>query len=158
MAQDFWTTNLNSHTMFVNSAVTPKREANKKKQKGSYLKNDELEGYVSANSLREAFGFSTKKMKAVFALFGDEPRYNQGCTYYPTQNLEKAKELLLEKKEPVDMSNYITNQELMKMFNFDTNKAFYVADHEKLVKKRFGGNVNYYEREKAIEAFSKYKK
>lgn len=44
------------------------------------------------------------------------------------------------------------------MFDYDANKAFYIANKENLVKKRISGNSNYYEKEKAIEVFLKYKK
>lgn len=160
MAVDFWNKNLNSHTMFSNTAYSFSRVVKRESKKGHYTTIENLQDYVSANSLREEFGFTTRGLKKAFNSFGDEPKFSEGLTYYPLKNLEKVKEYFKNKNKVkiVDMSGYISNKELMEMFSYDTNKAFYIADKENLVKKRLSGNVNYYEREKAIEVFSKYKK
>ena len=154
----FWETNLNPITMFTTSIPQPRRVEYCAKQKGSYLKADELDAYVSAVSLRTEFSIGGKKLKDLFATLGTMPKYNSGNTYYSSEHIERARELLSAKKEVevIDMDKYISNQELMDMFGFNTNKAHYVASSSKLVKVRFSGNINYYEREKAIAAFTKH--
>ena len=158
MAVDFWNKNLNSHTMFSNTAYSFSRVVKRESKKGHYTNIENLQDYVSANSLREEFGFTTRGLKKAFNSFGDEPKFSNGITYYPIANLESVKESFKNKHEVVDMSHYISNKELMKMFDYDANKAFYIANKENLVKKRISGNSNYYEKEKAIEVFLKYKK
>ena len=99
-----------------------------------------------------------KKLKDLFATIGTPPKYNNGSTYYSNENIQRVRELLSQRqeKEVIDMSKYISNKDLMEMFSFNSHKAWYVATTEKLIKKQFSGNINYYEREKAITAFSKY--
>jgi hypothetical protein len=154
----FWERNLNPITMFATSVPKTPRLESGKKLKGNYLKSRELDGYVSAISLRKEFSIGAKKLKDLFASLETYPKYNCGNTYYSTEHIERARELLSQKqeREVIDMAKYISNQELMEMFGFNTHKAWYIASNSKLVKVRFSGNVNYYEREKAIPAFSKY--
>ena len=154
---EFWKENLNPITMFTKQLLQPKGK--NIKQRGNWLKNDELESYACAIQLRKELNIGAQRLKELFDSLGDTPKFNQGHTYYPKKNIERAKEILLERNEPkiVDMTGYISNKDLMEMFGFNTFKAFYIADKEKLEKKRFSGNVNYYEKEKAIAIFSKYK-
>lgn len=155
---EFWKENLNPITMFTSPLLHTKKTAQQKK--GSWLKKEDLEPFACARKLRKEFGIGAQRLKELFSLIGVEPRFNVGNTYYPKESVEKARQLLAERNEPkiVDMSGYISNKDLMEMFGFNTFKAFYIADKEKLEKKRFSGNVNYYEKEKATTVFSKYKK
>jgi len=154
---EFWKKNLNPITMFT-TAVPYSEKRGQCRVKGSWIKDSEVENHVSAVYLREEYNIGAVKLKRLFATLGDTPKFNRSSTYYSLKNLEHIKELLSCKKESVDMSMYISNQELMTMFGFNTFKAFYIADKEKLEKKRLSGNVSYYAKEKAILAFEKYKK
>ena len=153
---EFWKGNVNIITGFTSLTQPKKKETN---LKGLFLKDSELQPYVCVGDMRKEFGIGAKKIKDIFISLGDTPRFNNGSTYYLKKNKEKAIELIHERNtiKIVDMSSFISNKELMKMFGFNTFKAFYIADKEKLEKKRFSGNVNYYEKEKAIRIFSKYK-
>lgn len=154
----FWESNLNSHTMFSASIKSPQRGEYNAKPKGSYLKSTELDAYVSASYLRKEYNIGGQKLKALFATLGTIPKYNGGNTYYSTEYLDRAIELLSIKRERevIDMNKHISNKELMDMFNFNTYKAWYIATNSNLVKIKFSGNINYYEREKAIAEFSKH--
>lgn len=150
--------NVNLITMFSTSTAQPRRTEYCAKQKGNYLKTEELDAYVSAISLRKEFNIGGKKLKDLFASIGESPKYNLGSTYYGSKYVERARELLLDKKEQevVDIEKYISNKELMSTFNFNAHKAWYIATTAKLARTRFSGNVNYYEREKAIAEFKKH--
>lgn len=154
----FWESKLNPITMFSNSINQPKRLQYYAKKKGSSIKTDHLEAYVSATSLRKEYNIDARKLKDLFANIGTSPRYYYGSTYYNIEHIERVRELLSAKKEVelIDTEKYVSNQELMDMFGFNTNKAHYIASNSRLVKYRFSGNVNYYEREKAIAAFTKH--
>jgi hypothetical protein len=154
----FWETNLNPITMFAPSIPNAIRLATGKKSKGNYLKSIELDDYVSALSLRKEFSIGAKRLQDLFMSIGTHPKYNSGNTYYSIEYVERARELLSQRKEKeqIDTDKYISNQELMEMFGFNTNKAHYITSNSNLIKVRFSRNVNYYEREKAIAAFSKY--
>lgn len=154
----FWETNLNPITMFATSIPQPKRVEYCAKKKGSSIKTSDLDAYVSAVSLRKEYNIDGRKLKDLFASIGTPPRYYYSSTYYSTEHIEKARELLSAKKEVavIDIEKYISNQELMDMFGFNTNKAHYIALNSRLVKFRFSGNINYYEREKAIATFTKH--
>lgn len=155
----FWESNLNPITMFSPSISQSKQSYKYTKRKGCFLKKEELINYTSAFSLRKKYSVSSNKLKDLFESFGTIPKYHLGVIYYNNENVDKVIEILLETKKDtidVDMSIYISNKELINMFGFNTNKAHYVAASENLIKKRFAKNVNYYEREKAIVAFTKH--
>lgn len=155
----FWETNLNPITMFATSIPQPSRAKNNANIRRRYAKIEELEGFVLGKSLREELGVGAKKIKALFALLGDEPKYNRGHTYYSNENVDKVRETILTTgPKSIDLTKYISNQDLMKMFDFNKYKAWDVATKAKLVKTKFAGNIAYYDREKAIEAFIKYQK
>lgn len=155
----FWETNVNPITMFATSTAQPSRAKNSEKYRRIYATTEELDGCISGKSLMAEFSIGAKKVKALFAMMGDEPKYNKGNSYYSTQYLDKVREIVAESVvSKIDMSQYITNQELMKMFDFNQYKAWDVATKAKLVKTKFSGNISYYNREKAIEAFAKYQK
>lgn len=58
---------------------------------------------------------------------------------------------------PVDLVKYISTSDLMNMFNYKRSKSWDISNKHNLIKYRFKGNIVYYEREIAIEVFSKYK-
>ena len=154
---EYWKGNVNIITGFTKQLDQPK-SVNVRKR-GNFLRDDEVEPYACAIELRKEFGIGAQRLKELFISLGDSPKFNRNHTYYLKKNVAKAREILSERNDPkiVDMSGYISNKDLMEMFGFNTFKAFYIADKEKLEKKRFSGNVNYYEKEKAIAIFSKYK-
>lgn len=158
MPIDFYNLGLNPITMFGSAIKLQRVEIYRGKEGNSWIKDHEVKDYVCARILRKELNIGGKKLKGVFALFGAYPRYNRSLTYYPTEHLDKVKSHLAERKEQVDMSEYITNQELISMFNFTPDKAFHIANREKLTKIRFSGNVNYFNKHKAIAVFEKYKK
>jgi hypothetical protein len=151
----FWESNLNPITMF--STSIPKRVGYNEQLIGSYIRTEDLDDYVSAIELRKKYNIGGKKLKNLFATLMCPPKYNNGKTYYSNKYLKTAIEILTTKKETeIDLDKYISNQDLMDMFGFNSHKAWHISTVEKLVKKRFSGNINYYEREKAIAVFSKY--
>jgi uncharacterized protein (DUF3084 family) len=99
-------------------------------------------------------------LKTEMALFNEKPKFNRGCTYYSNKNIEAIRLHLLQKAEDklivieIDTEKYISNQEVMRMFGVNTNRAHYVVEKHRLPITRFTSNVNYYEREKAIAVFS----
>lgn len=155
----FWETNLNPITMFASSIPQPSRAKNNANIRKRYAKVHELEGFILGKTLMAELGVGAKRMKALFAMMGDEPKYNYNKSYYSTNNVDRVREMIAESaQKKVDMSQYIGNQELMKMFGFNQYKAWDVATKSKLVKIKVSGNIAYYNREKAIEAFTKYQK
>lgn len=152
-----WDVNL--ITMFATSIQQPSRAKNNANIRRRYAKTEELEGFVLGKSLREELGIGARKIKELFATMGDEPKYNRGHSYYSTTNLERVRDIVAESRpKTFDMSKYISNQDLMKMFDFNKYKAWDVATKAKLVKNKLSRNIVYYDREKAIEAFTKYQK
>lgn len=156
--QPFWETNLNPITMFAPSIPKPKHVVYARDHKGNFLKNDQLDDYVAAIDLRKEYKIGARRLKELFASLKTPPKYNRGSTYYSTEHIERAREIMssMSKTAVVDLEKYISNQELMEMFGFNTYKAWYIAKTAKLSKTKHSGNVNYYEREKAIAEFSKY--
>lgn len=155
----FWETNLNPITMFATSIPQPKRAKNNENIRTRYAKTEVLEGYVLGKTLREELGVGAKRVKALFAMMGDDPIYSKGHSYYSNVNIDKVREIISESgPRSIDLTKYISNQDLMKMFDFNKYKAWDVATKAKLVKTKFSGNIAYYDREKAIVAFTKYQK
>jgi hypothetical protein len=155
----FWETNLNPITMFATSIPQPSRTKNNANIRKRYAKVEDLEGFVLGKALREELGVGAKKLKALFGMMGDEPKYSRGHSYYSTENIDRVREIILTTgPRSIDLTKYISNQDLMKMFDFNKYKAWDVATKAKLVKTKFSGNIAYYDREKAIEAFTKYQK
>lgn len=155
---EFWNANLNPITMLGNDKKPINVIAIMKAKKGNSIKPDQLDGFVTSKELRLELGIGTKKIKALFLSIGEQPKYNLGKTYYRIKFLDKIKEILSESKKPIDFDKFISNVELISMFGFTSFKAWKIADDHKLVKNKFKNNVIYYEREKAIEVFSKYQK
>ena len=154
----FWETKTNPITMFSNTSSESKMTKFSNTLKGQFIKADELDNHIYVITLMERFNIGAKKVKSLLATIGKTPKLNGGKTYYNSDNYELMVEVLSPKSKPiVDKSNYISNQELVKMFGFSEFKAWDISRKEKLAKKTFGRAVHY-EREKAIEAFSKYKK
>lgn len=158
MAHDFWNHNLHPITMYKSQSQSNAITRWNIGKKNNYLKADELEGLVSSNELILELGIGAKKIKALYALLGEVPKYNKAQTYYKSALIPRIKELIAKDKVEIDLSGYISNYDLMNMFSFSKYKAWEIAKKEGLVKRKFSGCQNYYEREKAIESFSKYKR
>ncbi len=154
----FWDENVNPITMLPAPIFSRLDERKLSPKKGYYASAALLKKMTSSKDLISMLGVGAKKLKSLFRSIKVEPRYNLGITYYPTDKIDDIKDLLLETKPEIDKSDYISNQELMRMFNFTDFKAWDISVKEKLVKKKFNGNVLHYQKEKAIEAFSKYEK
>lgn len=155
----FWETNLNPITMFITPCSKPLRAKTNQNIKRRYNTLPDIEGHILSKTLMDEFNIGARKLKDLFVMMGDDPKFHKGKTYYSIENIEKIREMVAESlKRKVDMAQYISNQELMKLFNFNQYKAWDVATKAKLIKFTFTGNVAYYNREKAIEAFTKYKK
>lgn len=158
MAIAFWEQGLHPITMYKAQASSNTVTRWNEGKKNNYLKTDQLEGFVSSIQLKEELGIGTKKIKALYALIGEVPKYNKAQTYYKSALIPRIKELIVKDKVDIDLSGYISNYDLMNMFSFSKYKAWEIAKKEGLVKKKFSGCQNYYEREIAIKAFSKYKR
>lgn len=155
----FWESNLNPVTMFITSTRQISRESNNSLLRKRYATIDELHEYISGKELMKEFKIGAKKVKSLFAILNEQPRYNNGISYYRIEYLDKVREMVsITVAKKADMDQYITNQELMKIFNFNQYKAWEIATKEKLIKFKFSGNVAYYKREQAIAVFAKYKK
>jgi hypothetical protein len=156
--KDFWNYNLNGITGF--GKIVPTNDKRIKEVKDNYIKKANLKGYVLSSVIMSELKVGAVRLRRMFQDIGVEARYNAGSTYYPIKHLQKIKDKLNEPKQiiEIDKTGFISNQELMQMFNFSTDKAFNIVLKEKLTKVNFGGRSNYFEREKAIETFSKYKK
>lgn len=155
----FWESNLNPITMFSPSITSKYKTQYNTIQREGFIKTEDLDGYVTGRSLIIELGVSAKKLKSLFASIGETPRFNKNTAYYNSKNIDNIKEILLQKLViQTNIELYISNRELMAMFNINQYKAWEIAINEKLVKYKFSRNVNYYEREKAMEAFSKYQK
>ena len=158
---DFWNHNLNGITLFSKSILVKEENRSRNRSiKENYLKDGNLNGYIPANDLIKELSIGALKLKRLFATIGIEPKYNRSITYYPERQVKTIKTILNEPKQipVIDKTGYISTQELIKMFNFKDNKAFNIIAKNKMVKAEFGGRVNYYKKDNAIEIFSKYKK
>lgn len=159
--KEYFNCNLNLITMFP-KCVLVREETKKRFQRvtQNYLKDGTLEGYIPANELIKELGIGAVKLKRLFATIGEEPKYNRSVTYYHSKNLQQLKDILAESPsiKTIDKTGFISTQELMQLFNFTTDKAFNIILNHNMNKIRFGGNVNYYDKDSAIEIFTKYKK
>lgn len=155
MAHDFWNTNMHPITMFKALASQNTVTKYNDVKKSNYLRSNELEGLISSKELIDILGIGAKRIKALYEQLGETPKYNGAQTYYSKALIPKIKKMFV--KQVVSLDDYISNKSLMEMFNVSPFTAWKIAKDNKLVKKRFSGTQNYYEREKAIDAFSKYK-
>ena len=158
--KELFNCDLNLITMFAKSGYFRDEKKRHRNLKENYISIRGLTGYVLANDILKEVNVGAVKLKRIFLTIGVEPKYNTGKTYYPESKIQQLKDILSEPKKiaVIDKTGYISNQELIKMFGFTTDKAFNIVLKERIPKVRFGGNVNYFDRDKTIEIFNKYKK
>lgn len=118
------------------------------------------ENLMNFDDCREYLGIGAKKIKSYAIQLGETPIKSRIGTLYKKETIEEIKKLIIsknnKKEEPTE--DYISNPELMEMFNFSPFKAWDITRKHKLKKTTFKGKTIYFERDKAIEAFSKYQK
>lgn len=158
MILEFWNANINPITMFTKCNLS--KADLYLKDKKNYISDDSLDRYILANELMKNFNVGAKRLKALFISIGEEPKFNRSTTYYAKNKVKELKSLLNEPKQvqTIDKEKYISTQELIKMFNYKDNKAFKIIAKNNITKTNFGGRINYYEKNKAISIFMKYKK
>jgi hypothetical protein len=156
----FWETNLNPITMFAVSA--PLRKVLPSEISLSRGSDDrDLTSFVTANYLMQELGVGAKRLKYLCEQIGEYPRYSKMKTYYSGDCLEALKKVVSELEiEPkkIDSELYISNQELMSMFNIKQYKSWKIAQKSTLVKYKMSRNQVYFNRAEAVEFFSKYLK
>jgi len=155
----FWESKLNPITMFSTSVKITKtpvniyRIVNPDKQ--------DLTNFVSAKELTKELGIGLKNLRYLFLELEEYPIVVNMKMYYRRGFTDQLKEIILESctpKESFDKVLYVTNRELMEMFNINQFKAWEIAKNSKLSKKKTGRNQIYYNREEAVKFFSKYLK
>ena len=154
----FWEIGVNPITMLHNREAAYKHSKLKTSLKGNFIKKEELKDYVNINEFKKLSGLSAIKIKAILSNLNAVPKYFSNGTYYLKKYKKESEDYL--NKEDVPDSNidlYISNSDLMQMFQFSAFKAWDIAKKEKLLKVKLKGTKIYYNRIKAIETFKKYK-
>jgi len=157
----FWETNLNPITMYSVSSILRKSNVGKKPNEKQDSNKQDLIGFVTANSLIKELGVGAKRLKYLCKQLGEDPKFNNKKTYYDENIQDKLIELMSKldvTPEKFNSDLYITNQELIKMFDISQYKSWEIFKNSKLVKRKMPKNQIYYNREKAIAFFSKYLK
>lgn len=155
----FWDLNLNPITMLPTNVSFKKDKKELLEAKQEYVRKitDDLMPFKEA---KEILGFGAKKIRSYAKSLGEDLIKTPLGSYYKKEVIEDIRKLIelenLNKKE--DIESYISNTELMDMFELTGFKAWSIAKEHKLIKTKFNRNMVYYERQKAIEIFSKYKK
>lgn len=156
MAIDFYNLNLHPITMF-RSLSSDNQIIKRNKKKENYIKTDQLDGFISSIKLKYELGIGTKKIKALYASIGEQPKFNGPNTFYKSDLVPRIKELMETEIPCIVLDGFISNKELMSLFSLTAYQSWDISRKESLVKKRVGKSI-YYEREKAIDTFSKYKR
>ena len=148
---NFWDKKLNPITMLPsgNTVIYPKKQSIKSKVDENI--------YMHFKDCREYLGIGAKKIKLEADRLGEKSIYTPAGVYYKKEIIEEIKKII-SKIDETDLSGYISNTELMKMLNFCAYKACMIGRNSGLKKYNFGGRTVYYERDKAVELFSKFKK
>jgi hypothetical protein len=157
----FWDLNLNPITMMPvsinNKPILNSFEASWR-NKSESIKED----CVTSTEASEILGIGGKRIKHYAGVLGEYSRSSNQGSLYKKDTIEEIRKLMLLEKKPEEKidktEGYISNPELMRMFNIVPYKAWEIAKKYRLVKKLFNKNVAYYERKRAIEVFSKYSK
>lgn len=122
-------------------------------KKNRVLNAHELADYVNIREIREMFNVSSYTIKSTLFEIA-EPTYFMNDIFYHKKHLVEFK--VQEKRKQIS-DDYISNTELLQMFQFSAFKAWDIAKKEKLLKVKLKGTKIYYNRIKAIETFKKYK-
>ena len=159
-ALPFWEMNVNPITMKQASIVIPDKipvETITEKHLGEIP--DDL---ITHREASELIGVGIRKIKNYASSMGEFSINSDHGLLYKKETIEDIKNMIIaeaERKEKLNSAEgYISNKELMEMFNVNAFKSWKIAKDHNLVKRSFNRNVAYYERDKAIEIFSKYKK
>ena len=118
------------------------------------------ENILNAEECRNILGIGSKKIKSYALMLGETPIKTGYGAFYKKEAIDEIKRFLLtkNKKKEEPTQDYISNPELMEMFNFSPFKAWDITRKHKLKKTTFKGKTIYFNRDKAIDAFSKYQK
>lgn len=154
----FWNTRANPITM-----LPPSISMVIKKSQLEILRRDEVsfdEEYISLKEARKTLKLGVPTIKDYVFSLGETMKKHQSALYFKRELIPEIQKILstITISESEDINNYISNPELMEMFHISPHKAWEISRKHKLVKKKFNRNIAYYEREKAIEIFSKYQK
>lgn len=156
----FWEMNVNPITMKQASVVIPEKNyLHKNTEKHIGEIPDDLMTHRKAS---EFIGIGIRKIKNYASSMGEVSINSDHGLLYKRDTIEDIKKLIAEEADRKAKLNsadgYISNKELMEMFNVNAFKSWKITKDNNLVKRSFNGNTAYYERDKAIEIFSKYKK
>ncbi len=153
----FWDTKVNPITMLTPSIVIQKKECLEPLKRES----EDFENYISLKDARKILNLSAPQVRDFASQLGDKSRKFHSSIYYKKETIDEIQKILSQEKviDPKDnINNYISNQDLMKMFGISQHQSWRITRSHNLTKKIFNRNIAYYEREKAIEIFSKYQK
>lgn len=154
----FWETKLNPITMLTPSIPIVIKNAHLE----IIHREDESfeEQYISLKEARKILKLNAPTVKDYVLSLGETMKKHHSSLYFKRELIPEIKKILstITIAETEDITKYISNPELMEMFHISPHKAWDIARKHKLVKKKFNRNIAYYEREKAIEIFSKYQK
>lgn len=154
----FWEDNLNPISMFSTNTIIKNKE--KKDTENVIFLHNPTDEYINHHQVKELFGIGSRSIKKMVLDSGYKVFRNTTRLLYKRKDVEEIynKNLNQKQQKQAEKENHISNQELMEMFSITGYQAWDIARKEKLQKIRLNRNVIYYEKEKAIEAFSKYKK
>ena len=153
----FWQTNKNPITMLTPSILIQRKECLEPLKRES----EDFENYISLKDARKILNLSAPQVRDFANQLGDKSRKFHSSICYKKETIDEIKKILSQEKviDPKeDINNYISNQDLMKMFSVSQHQSWRITRRHNLTKKIFNRNIAYYEREKAIEIFSKYQK
>lgn len=153
----FWKTNKNPITMRSGNIPTHRKDHVETLK----TQSEEFKDYISLKEAKAKLGVSGAKISDMAKQLGENKRRVWSAIYYKKETINEIQKLLTLQKEidpKDDINNYISNQDLMQMFNVNAHKSWEITRKHNLIRKTFHGHKAYYEKEKAIEIFSQYQK
>ena len=152
MIKDFWTTNLNSHTMKPRETDYSKNKVILRKKESTYVTADLSENpdYIEKKKAIEVLGISAKKIKQGIQDKGIEfiSYISKGISYYRFCDVN-AIEVVIPSKFVIP-EEYISSTELRVILSLTTMQLWTLANRHGWKKKKFNGNVSYFLRSEVL--------
>ena len=152
MIKDFWTTNLNSHTMKPRETDYGKNKilANKKLFTHVTVDLSENPDYIAKKKAIETLGIGAKKIKQGIQDKGLEfiSYISKGISYYKFCDVN-AIEVVIPSKFVIP-EEYISSTELREALSVTTMQLWTLANRHGWKKKKFNGNVSYFLRSEVL--------
>ena len=152
MIKDFWTTNLNSHTMKPRETDYGKNKILANKKLFTYVTADLSENpdYIEKKKAIETLGIGAKKIKQGIQDKGLEfiSYISKGISYYKFCDVNAIE--VVKKANFSDKEDYISSKELRVILSLTTMQLWTLANRHGWIKKKFNGNVSYFLRSEVL--------